>query len=146
MPPLELLSGHTTLRAGTLLVSAQPLRSQCLLTMHFNIEHSGSPGSVLTCAPLHSFILSFKKKKLSRIYCSVVSSLMIQQLKLHTSNTRDTCLIPGQGPKIPHALQRHGQKNKEFFFFLKKKELTVLQVLDLVILKNEKPASVLQKL
>ena len=32
--------------------------------------------------------------------------------------------------------------NKKFF----KKEFTVLQVLDLVILKNEKPASVLQKL
>ena len=90
---------------------------------------------------IHLFFHS--KKKLSRVCCSVVTSLVIPQLRLHTSNTGGTCLIPGQGTKIPRALQRLGQKNNKKFF---KKEFTVLQVLDLVILKNEKPASVLQKL
>ena len=37
------------------------------------------------------------------------------------------------------------KKIKSFFFFFFFKEFTVLQVLDLVILKSEKPASVLQK-
>ena len=39
------------------------------------------------------------------------TSLVVQQLKLHDFNASDMGLIPGWGPKIPHAV-RHGPKKK----------------------------------
>ena len=40
---------------------------------------------------------------------------MVQRLRLCASNTRGMGLIPGQGNKIPHAMQYRGES---FFFFL----------------------------
>ena len=41
------------------------------------------------------------------------TSLVVQWLRLHASNARDTGLIPGQETKIPHALQCGQEKKKK---------------------------------
>ena len=48
---------------------------------------------------------SFKKLPLG-------TSLVVQWLGLRDSSAGDAGSIPGQGTKIPHALQGWGQKNK----------------------------------
>ena len=40
------------------------------------------------------------------------TSLVVQWLRFHASNARGAGLIPGQGTKIPHAVQRGQNKNK----------------------------------
>ena len=44
---------------------------------------------------------------------------MVQWLRHRAANIRDMGLIPGQGAKIPHAMQ-HGQKTIIIIIFFKK--------------------------
>ena len=52
---------------------------------------------------------------------SAGTCLVVQWLRLHASNVRGTDSIPGQGPKIPHAVKQNKYKKDHhrllIFFF-----------------------------
>ena len=58
-------------------------------------------------------IISFKEYVNGQKIMGTGTSLVVQWLRLHTSNAGGAGLIPGQGTKIPHAAWHVQEKHKE---------------------------------
>ena len=97
------------------IISASPIKSN--FYVHFLIIDL----YFFLCSPLRKtllfvavdFVFRFSLVlTLCKIEAFVGTSLVVQWLGLHYSTAGGSCLIPGQGTKIPHATQ-HSQKRKD---------------------------------
>ena len=69
-------------------------------------EFKSEPYPVISPMAMERFLAQFLQKNGGK-----GTSLVVQLLRLHASTAGDVGSIPGQGTKIPHAME-HGQKIK----------------------------------